>query len=201
MYRPRNLRIMSGTDIGTWEETIPDTCYRNNFGWLICRSRGKRNGGRIAGSRFYVIARDGNRYPHKIRTNAGSVRYFDSAPAAAIAAVKYSIEKRKAWEQSKLVSDVEALVIQKKQLLLDVEHLNKTKASLQSYVSRLNGDKTRLSSVIKFLRGNKQTLEGAPGRSDNNLPEEASSPESSEVTWPAFMLKAVTHIVRQGKPH
>lgn len=196
-YRPRIPRVMSGTGIGCWEETIPDTCYRNQFGWLICRSRGKANGGRITGTRFYIIARDGMNRPHKIRTNAGSVRYFDDPTAAAFAAVKYSIEMVKAWEQSKLLSDIDSLLVQKKQLLLDIEHLNKTKAKLQSYVGSLNGAKQAATHAVKVV-----TTALKKAKSDAALEaEERARLEEQKSQLPAFMHRGLQYVFRQGKLH
>lgn len=198
-YRPSVPRIMSGTGIGVWTETVHDTIYRNPYGWLICRSRGKRNGGRITGQRFYVIARDGSMKPHKMRTAEGSVRYFDSAPAAAFAAVKYAQEKARAWERSKLVSEIEALELHKKNLLVDLDHLNKTKASLQTYVSRLNGIKTRLSAAVKAMGSQNSGVSGE----DSTIVEESEDDAilQAQMQLPAWLRKTVTHVFRQGKPH
>lgn len=196
-YRTRIPRVMSGTGIGCWEETIPDTCYRNQFGWLICRSRGKQNGGRITGSRFYIIARDGMNRPLKVRTNGGSVRYFDDPTAAAFAAVKYSIEMTKAWEQSKLLSDIDSLLLQKRQLILEIDHLNKTKAGLQTYVGRLNGTKVAAVHAVKVVTNALKTA-----RSNAALEaEERAKLQEQKSMLPAFMHRVLPHVYRQGKPH
>lgn len=196
-YRPRIPRVMSGTGIGTWEETVPDTIYRNQFGWLICRSRGKANGGRITGTRFYIIARDGMNRPLKVRTSAGSIRYFDDPLAAAFAAIKYSIEMVKAWEQSKLLSDIEGLLIQKKQLLLDIDHLNKTKAGLQTYVGSLNGAKQAAASAVRTVT---TALKKAKSTAALEAEEQAKLKEQ-KLQLPAFMHRILPHVYRQGKPH
>lgn len=196
-YRPRIPRVMSGTGIGTWEETVPDTIYRNHFGWLICRSRGKANGGRITGKRFYVIARNGLNRPHKIRTSAGSIRYFDDPTAAAFAAVKYSIEMVKAWEQSKLLSDIDSLLVQKKQLLLDIDHLNKTKAGLQTYVGSLNGAKQAATHAVKVV-----TTALKKAKSEAALEaEDRAKLEEQKSQLPTFMHRVLPHVFRHGKPH
>lgn len=196
-YRPRIPRYISGTGLGNWEETVPDTVYRNQFGWLICRSRGKANGGRITGKRFYVIARDGMNRPHKIRSNGGSVRYFDDPIAAAYAAVKYSIDMLKAWEHSKLVSDHEALALKVKQLSLEVEHLNKTKAGLLTYIGSLNGMKHGLVHSVKTTTH--ALLQARKSYSTEE--EERRKQREAKSQLPSFMHKTVAHIFRQGKLH
>lgn len=196
-YRPRVPRVLSGTGLGSWEETVPDTIYRNQFGWLICRSRGKANGGRIAGTRFYIIARDGLNRPRKVKTSGGSIRYFDDPIAAAFAAVKYSIEMVKAWEQSKLVSDAEALKLQVKQLSLQVEHLNKTKAGLLTYIGSLNGTKQGLTHSVKVATN---ALLHARKTYSTEV-EERRKQEEAKFQLPSFMHKAVAHVFRQGKLH
>lgn len=195
MLRPYEPRIMTGTDMGLWQETVYNTVFRSNNGWLICRSRGKNNGGRITGTRFYIIARDGMGRPHKVRNKGNFIRYFDSAPAAAFAAVEYAIEKRKSWERMKFVSDNEALALQKKQLLLEIAHLNKTKASLQSYVSRLNVGKTQLVRQVSTLN---QDIEKA---SEPIAMGEGAEEIEAKQQLPVWLHKAVTHVFRQGKPH
>lgn len=195
MLRPYEPRIMTGTDMGLWQETVYNTVFRSNNGWLICRSRGKNNGGRITGTRFYIIARDGMGRPHKVRNKGNFIRYFDSAPAAAFAAVEYAIEKRKSWERMKFVSDNEALALQKKQLLLEIAHLNKTKASLQSYVSRLNVDKTQPVRQVSTLN---QDIEKA---SEPIAMGEGAEEIEAKQQLPVWLHKAVTHVFRQGKPH
>lgn len=195
MLRPYEPRIMTGTDMGLWQETVYNTVFRSNNGWLICRSRGKNNGGRITGTRFYIIARDGMGRPHKVRNKGNFIRYFDSAPAAAFAAVEYAIEKRKSWERMKFVSDNEALALQKKQLLLEIAHLNKTKASLQSYVGRLNGSKTQLVRQTTTLS---QDIEKA---AEPIAMGEGAEEIEAKQQLPVWLHKAVTHVFRQGKPH
>src|SRR5690606_14994513 len=127
----------------------------------------------------------------------GSTRYFDDPTAAAFAAVKYSIDMVKAWEQSKLVSDIGDLEVMKKQLLLDIEHLNKTKSQLQTYVGSLNGAKSAAMSAVKAVTS---TLERARSTAALEAEEKRKLKEQKEQL-PAFMHRALTHVFRQGKPH
>lgn len=210
-------RIMAGTGIGSWLETVPDTVYRNQYGWLLCRSRGKGNGGRITGSRFYVIARDGSGEPHKMRTKKGCIQYFSNPPAAAMAAVEYANERVKAWSKAKLVSDLEALELQRKSLELEVAHLNKTKAELRSYVGRLNVSKVRtMQPLVAEKKINEDnnivdvgtiSIEELPtGTTDKPTAGEAVVEEDSVLDQalkqlPVFMHRAVTHVIRQTRLH
>ena len=186
--RPSTPRVLAGTELGSWQETVFGTVYRSNNGWLICRARGKGNKGRITGTRFYVFARDGMGRPHKIR-NGASVRYFDSVWAAASAAYKYSIEQQKKWASQKLVSDLHALELQKKQLLLEIEGLSTKASALRKYGNSLNSHKTRLLDTIKNLPASQPKAPGMENRDE--LPDGFLSRVS----------KIATHVVKHRYFH
>lgn len=178
------VRVMEVDDC-RWMETIPDTCYRNLQGWLICRTRGSHHGGRLIGNRFYVLTRLSDGKPWKLRSNKGQVRYFTTPIAAAHAASVHSQQTVEAWAKTKLVSELEDLTAKANKLRVEIEELVKQREARLGEVNRLNERK-------------KHTAKGEVGPVGNS--DIVSETDPGIMNNPPF-LHRVTHVLRQVYKH
>lgn len=174
------VRVMDVDDC-KWRETIPDTCYRNNQDWLICRSRGSHHGGRITGHRFYVITRTTSGSPMKLRSAKGQVRYFATPLAAAHAAFLYSQHQVLEWSKTKLQSEIEELTSRLTALRKEIEETEAKRVARRTLFSK--------SKSIEKHEETKMDVLSTPAKDDDDIAN----------VHPMF--QRVTHVLKQIYKH
>jgi len=126
------LRIMN-VDGVQWVETIPDTMYRSpSSRMIIVRTRGRKHGGRIVGSRFYcfILGTDGKH--RKMRGKKGTIRYFNSPLDAAAEAALFYLKQEEDWAKRRLLSEIDELAVKARSLREEIAQLTKDRDALIS---------------------------------------------------------------------